>query len=458
MNKKYINYLFNRPKKEIVVIILSIFLLLYFLYLLFNPISNPSIEYISSSENFNLKGKNLNVKLNANQVEIKSNTTIFNEVKNVEIRQEGDVKPKPNIDNVNRSKIIIKYNYEEDYPTFSKGYFQTTFNNLTIKKDDNFIYFKGDIYNYTSIKIIPNSDKFIIKDNVVKSISINGDEYSDFIQISFDIDETSTVELISDNNIIIRSYNVLNFEIIDDYDKNILSEIILHKSEGLLRVNDRTYNIKNTDALNLKLNSNFHSSISVIDEDIEFNGYATSGQVNGNDILKSPLFYWFDQQTEKINALATLILAFITFINVILTWKYVFLTKENLKQTKESVIQGEASIKQTEANIKQTDKIIKQTKAERIFDNNEKLLMYVYSPMEVILTKFNLALDHIFLDKKSDKIPDEYDQLFKKMNADLLEIKRNYGFLLDNEVLQRHYNVCGLWGLGTILLDWPKFA
>ena len=118
MNKKYINYLFNRPKKEIVVIILSIFLLLYFLYLLFNPISNPSIEYISSSENFNLKGKNLNVKLNANQVEIKSNTTIFNEVKNVEIRQEGDVKPKPNIDNVNRSKIIIKYNYEEDYPTF----------------------------------------------------------------------------------------------------------------------------------------------------------------------------------------------------------------------------------------------------------------------------------------------------------------------------------------------------
>ena len=428
--ENYKIYLLNHCKILISLFLIIVFLLLYFL---FCPISNPSIEYKGISENFNINGQNLKVKLNANQFDIQSNIIKFNNVKNVEIEKEGQ-----NIFIANRSNIIAEYNYEEDYPTLSNGYFQTTFNNLTITKNSNFIFLEGDVNNYVPpIKIIPSGDKFFITDHIVNSITINGEEYSDFILISFDVDETSTLELVSDI-VKIRSNYVSKFEITNDYYENKLSEITLYKCKGLLRVDDRTYNIKNTDSLNLKLNSNYPSSISIIDNDIEFNGNAISGQVNGKNILKNILFYWFDQQTEKINALAALILAIITLVNVFLTMIYVSLTMGILKQTKASVIQGEA-------NIKQTDKILKQTKAERIFNDNEKLLMCVYSPMEVIFAQFKLTFEYSFQSNKSHEIPIEYNLLFEKMTDDLLEIKKTYGYLFDMELTQFHDNVWKSW-------------
>lgn len=147
--------------------------------------------------------------------------------------------------------------------------------------------------------------------------------------------------------------------------------------------------------------------------------------------IKSKMSYWFDQEPEKINTLLALILALITGL-------YVYITKGILKQT-------ELSVKQAEASVIQSEKMIEQTKTEKRFDDNEKLLMHVYSPMDVIFTKFELGFEYISLSLEPHEISNKYNSLFQEMNDNLLEIKRNYGYLFEQDLIQLHDEVWKLW-------------
>ena len=145
--------------------------------------------------------------------------------------------------------------------------------------------------------------------------------------------------------------------------------INLDKAEGILKLDDLLYTVKNG-KINVEINSNYQNLLNIDDSKISLSATVNSANLNENNIIKPKIFYRFDQEPEKINALAALILAFVTCI-------YVFLTIGLLKQS--------------EASVKRTEKIIEQTKIGRKLDNIENLLMNVYSPMEAILTKFNFS-------------------------------------------------------------------
>lgn len=65
--------------------------------------------------------------------------------------------------------------------------------------------------------------------------------------------------------------------------------------------------------------------------------------------------------------------------------------------------------------------------------------------MEVILTKFELGFEYISQSLEPHEIPSEYNSLFQEMNDNLLEIKRNYGYLFDQDLIQLHNEVWKLW-------------
>lgn len=384
-----------------------VFVIIVILIILLIPISNPHINYNGTYNNFELIGNKSEIHIKADYSEVYSETIVFRNVKNIEINNNGEIIP------INDSSVQVDIENENERVTLSDTLIKIRLNNYTMVWENvgyPLVDLEGDINDFHKI-ITTNSELITINNYHSLLISINGTKIPNSSTVSFKMDNTSYIDLCSDL-IKIRTKKISELQIF----RTPFSEITLQGDEGNLLVNNRAYYI-NSDNIYFKMNSKYSSSISVTNSEVYFKGCVNSGKINNENIIYGTLFYWFDQETEKISVLIALILASATVL----------------------------SFMSSNKNIKQTEQIIKQTKAERMFDNNEKLLMFVYSPMEVILTKFNLSLDHIFQTKKSHEIPDEYDQLFKKMNADLLEIKRNYGYLLDNEVLQLHYIVCDLW-------------
>ncbi len=274
------------------------------------------------------------------------------------------------------------------------------------------VYLEGNIDDFYKITTT-NRELVTISNYYSLSISINGNKIPDFSTVHFKMDNTSYIDLSSDL-VKIRAKKISELQIF----RSPFSKITLQGDEGNLLVKDRAYYI-NSDNIDFKINSKYPSSISVVNSEVNFDGYVNSGKINNNNIIHGILFYWFDQETEKISVL-------IAFILLIATLLYVCLI---------------------EKNIKQTEKIIEQTKTEKRFDDNEKLLMHVYSPMEVILTKFELGLGFEYISQSPEphEIPSEYNSLFQEMNDNLLEIKRNYGYLFDQDLIQLHNEVWKLW-------------
>lgn len=407
-------------KKIIIIFIILIILGLIYIYFFVAP-ADPSIYFSGNSESYNIEGKKSDVEFKANSIYFNQNITVFRYAKNISVENwNGEIYL------LNDSDYHIQVNFKENHLILLKNvYVSIYFDNLTIKSNSkiNVEGFRSEDY---CERIIRSKGKVDIYYSAVNSISINGDDIKDFKTISFEMGDISYIDLIH-GKIIIEGYDVSEFNI----RSQILEYFSLGRSEGILTIEDQLYNIKNTETIDIILNSKNPSSCEIQDIKIKFNGKAYSARLNGNDLIKSKISYWFDQEPEKINALAAIILA-------IITGCYVIITKEILKQTK-------VSVKQSEASVKQTEKIIEQTKTEKRFDNNEKLLMYVYSPMEVILTKFKLELEYILQSAEPHEIPSGYNSLFKEMNDDLLEIKKNYGYLFDHDLIQLHDKVWKLW-------------
>lgn len=78
---------------------------------------------------------------------------------------------------------------------------------------------------------------------------------------------------------------------------------------------------------------------------------------------------------------------------------------------------------------------------ERTIVSLEKKLEKVFSPMEEAVTIFKL--DNERLESSNNReIPLGYiEKIFDKLTGKLLQIKRNYGYLIDNEVISFHRDV-----------------
>ena len=299
--------------KNYLLLILSIIFIIY----LFIPISNPFISYEGTSNDFNFHGKNSLIILDAQNIYVNSNIIIFRDVKN--IKKDGI--------GINGSSIQLKNNNKNVFELISNANLRIKFDNSKIirKKYNNisYLYLEGNIENSYPEVLKSSGDQITLSHtNSIESISIKGEEISNFSYISFEFDNSSSADFHSDI-IKIEACGVNEYEIFPGQ----FSNITLHSNDGILWVNDRMYNTKGTN-FEFEMEPIHDTSISSANSEINFNGNVNSGKINNKNILNSKFSYWFDQQPEKINALAALILALITV-------KYVHLTSGILKQSKE---------------------------------------------------------------------------------------------------------------------------
>lgn len=412
---KYISYF--------ILIILAIFGLIIAYIIIINliPISNPTINFDGTSESYIFTGKYCSVRFDSDVIlfasQNKHNATVFRLVKNITVDNwNGEI--------IAKNGSHIQFNYNENRTKKNQIILQNInvnifFDNLTLHRDNNYIQIEGNISRYHVRALKSNgNNKITIPNTHIKSIYINDETITDFKTISFEMDNSSYVDLIP-GKINLNGERISEFNLNGQLSKNMN----IDKSEGTLKLDDKTYDINN-DEIDIEINSNYPTSLNFINSKLEFSGTVISANLNDNNLIRSNIIYWFDQQPEKINALAALFLAFVTGI-------YVFTTIGILEHTK--------------ASVEQTGKIIEQTKIGRRFDNIEKLLMYVYSPMDTIFTKFNLSHEYYSQSVESDEIHNEYNRLFIEMNDGLFEIKRNYGYLFDSDLIQRHNEVLRLW-------------
>ena len=374
------------------------------------PISNPSMTFEGTSKSYTLSGQYCTVIFNADSLvlRLQNDDILLRSVKNISIENwDGETILK------NGSYIQINYkeNLMDKYPiNFQNIDVNVYFENVTIIRTDDRTYVEG----YTSHnRMFSSGDSGITipSSKQIKSINVGGEEFTDFKNVNFNLDDTSNIDLLHAEKIIIEGWKTSEFR----FSSQILEHIRLDKTEGILKLDNLPYEIKN-DKINVEINSDFQNSLNINNFKMYLSATVNSADLNDKTIIKPKIFYSYDQEPEKINALAALFLAAVTCIYVSITMK----------------------------TLRQTEKIIEQTKIEKKLDNIDKMLMNVYSPMEYILTKFNSSLEY-YKSMQSDGIPIEFNNLFKEMNDKLLEIKRNYGYLFDSELIEYHDSLWKLW-------------
>lgn len=280
--------------KKIVIILIFVFIINHLL-----PISNLDADYKGTSEYFNIDGKSSYAFFKTDYVYINAKILVFRNVKNIKLKTKGEIV------SINRSSIQVEYK-ENKWQTFSDVDIQIGLNATEIKRRKSEFYIKGNENYFYPSKIKSNNSQVIISNQDVDLLSIEGEDFSDFTIISFELDNTSYVD-ISSELIKIDALQVSELTI-----GSQLSGLVLRSGEGILRLDDRLYHIKSTDKVNINFDSNYESSISILENDVEFSGNAKSVSLNEKNKMIGILFYWFNQQTEKINALVTMILVIIT--------------------------------------------------------------------------------------------------------------------------------------------------
>lgn len=374
------------------------------------PISNPSMTFEGTSKSYTLSGQYCTVIFNADSLvlRLQNDDILLRSVKNISIENwDGETILK------NGSYIQINYkeNLMDKYPIiFQNIDVNVYFENVTIIRTDDLTYVEG-YTSHNSMFSSGDSGITIPSSKQIKSINVGGEEFTDFKNVNFNLDDTSNIDLLHAEKIIIEGWKTSEFR----FSSQILEHIRLDKTEGILKLDNLPYEIKN-DKINVEINSDFQNSLNINNFKMYLSATVNSADLNDKTIIKPKIFYSYDQEPEKINALAALFLAAVTCIYVSITMK----------------------------TLRQTEKIIEQTKIEKKLDNIDKMLMNVYSPMEYILTKFNSSLEY-YKSMQSDGIPIEFNNLFKEMNDKLLEIKRNYGYLFDSELIEYHDSLWKLW-------------
>lgn len=374
------------------------------------PISNPSMTFEGTSKSYTLSGQYCTVIFNADSLvlRLQNDDILLRSVKNISIENwDGETILK------NGSYIQINYkeNLMDKYPIiFQNIDVNVYFENVTIIRTDDLTYVEG-YTSHNSMFSSGDSGITIPSSKQIKSINVGGEEFTDFKNVNFNLDDTSNIDLLHAKKIIIEGWKTSEFR----FSSQILEHIRLDKTEGILKLDNLPYEIKN-DKINVEINSDFQNSLNINNFKMYLSATVNSADLNDKTIIKPKIFYSYDQEPEKINALAALFLAAVTCIYVSITMK----------------------------TLRQTEKIIEQTKIEKKLDNIDKMLMNVYSPMEYILTKFNSSLEY-YKSMQSDGIPIEFNNLFKEMNDKLLEIKRNYGYLFDSELIEYHDSLWKLW-------------
>lgn len=266
------------------------------------PNSNPSLIFEGNSESFNLNGHSANANFKTDIVYFMSNISVFRSVKNISIKDKYG-----NITFINSSNVEVFYN-KNVYEMLLYGHTDLYIDDFTIIRPDiNRIQIDGNLNQNRNSVLKSDACTVTITNNDANSVLIEGNEFKNFIVISFELDNTSHIQLIP-GTIKIDAYGISEAKI----NGELSNEFALDMSEGKLRLDDQSFNVINTDAIDISINSNYPASFEVEDAKMSLKATVDSVIMNENNIIMSKIFYWFNQQTEKINAFATVILVLVT--------------------------------------------------------------------------------------------------------------------------------------------------
>lgn len=329
-----------------------IILLIILLFTCSIPATSQYCSFEGATGSFELMAEEGKFELDASKFRVTMNQTLFGNIKDIIVtRKDGTV--------YNRGASEIQVNYKENINWGLPGtHLEATFNNVTFKKSNehNNIIIEGDVNKMWYSHITSLNENINIDSFMTSSVFVNDKEISDFKTIQLVVDDESYIQLLS-NQIEIAALEASDFFI---YSASLEKATI--NSNGILRLNNHKYSVEIIDKI--ELSNSLSSSFRVTDEELKIKGEIKSAFLNDKDIMTNDLSYWFDQKTDKINALSSFIIAIATVVLVIITY-----------------IQVKYSSKVTEQNDKNIEFALNAQKREHI----QKQLHQFYYPLSDFL-------------------------------------------------------------------------
>ncbi|WP_135612824.1 hypothetical protein [Methanococcoides sp. AM1] len=394
-------------------------LIVFLLILLFTYSIAATGQYCSfegTTGNFELIAEEGVVELNASSFRLNVNQTVFRNINNIIVTERDGT-------TYNAKAAEIQVNYREKYSwSFPGTHLEATFNNITFEKPNeyNTIIIKGESDNIGYNTITSINENIIIPSHITSSVFFNGRKIYDFQTIELVVDDDSYVELHS-AQIGLSAYQSSNYLI---YSTSLKKATI--NSEGTLRLDDHKYFVETVDKIEI---SNSHASLfRVTDEEIRFNGEIESAFLNDEDIMVNFISYWFDQQTDKINAISSFIIAVATAVLVGVTWRQVKysskVTEQNDKNIKLISSSQQIALLQRKLELFYYPlfDFLKTytTLTEEKEKNNKKIMMFhvnfhLDNSEKRELTSYNKIISHQYL--AENKTKPLFEEFIRKLHA-----------------------------------------
>ncbi len=387
-------------KSEIILVVLVVSILIL-LGTLLTPIMSAETDFKGNAKDFTIEGNFSTIKARDVSVVCNIDRAEFDGVQTIIITNEsGSTESITEFD-----RIEVYFNEDAPIPINNAFVWLSYLENCIIKPDnDNFadIFISGDSNcPFNEIRFSSDSSNSIssigFNDIQVEHLLIDGKEIRNFTSVILNSEGSITFDL--------HNFKQSNFYLWKPSQIKIEGEpksIILHRSEGLLRIADRPFVINYPDTLNVVFSFNQQPYVKIEESDVEFSGVTNYSSLNNQKLLTSNLIYWFNHQPEKASAL-------FAFLLVILTAYYAF-------QNKQLVKQAEISLQQTEISLQQTELIIKQSRETQKIERMEKKLEFFYYPLQSRLNELFFELD-----EQLEKDPN-YSIRFEKPNEFLKEV------------------------------------
>lgn len=319
---------------KITAVILLVIIAIIFLYNSSIPTSKQS-SFKGNAEFFNFTAINSNMQFKAKGIYFLTNDTMFYSLKNITIESNDG---KTRLINYSNS-LQVQYN-EKFFQPLQNVDVGILFKNLTLAKELD--YNRINLFGYMNINA-PNKLKstggevFILKDSV-NYVFIGDEKFTDFRRISFEMDNTSSVQFFSET-IKLEAFSASDLKITSQ-----LSKIILYQGEGVFGLNNHIFDVRSSDVLNVEILAGYKESslLRIDDTKILFTGVTNSAELNNENLIMDDFDYWLKIQPEKINAYSSainavvaVVLVVLTFFNVRSTQRLVLMEAEKKKHEKQ---------------------------------------------------------------------------------------------------------------------------
>lgn len=442
-----------------VLIVLSIGIIAIALMYAILPVSNQVSSFAGNAESFNISIQNSDISFKAKSIGFLTDTVVFYSGKNILIEYKNNTEYR--VDNL--SSIQIDYDKTVNQSIKADVKMTFSFNNVIITKDgfSNSTIISGELNKAGSNRLESNGENIKINNYGVNRVLIGNKNITDFKQISFEMRDGSEAHFISDEvSISVADISELSTK------KVKFSKIAINGIEGELGLDDHEFNLKKTDDLSIEISPKFNSVLSIINEEITFDGTASSARLNNKNIIKNDVWYMLKFKPEKINAYATLLLAFITILYVVFTGLIVEQTNKNFKQTADIITESKKERKiafimkrleefyypldellktyvhivkikndETDVSVRElrVDDILRHRKDRIKIKNYQDTINHQYlaeKDTKVILDTF--LGKNIYKARTTEKeYLDCHDELVKLIENDICKLRENLGKLLD---------------------------